>query len=193
MVMMLNPQGDEDVAIRTFGGRKPISWSRQLGMVRNSCGLCTYRLGGLAGLTDWGRIAGGHPHYFCRLDRNPAGRFDLWGATGLSDSDQAAGPQRYRGLPMRPEPGGHAHLRQDRQSHARLSTCPSGRVCFGAVARPYPICHTKQKIRYSFLSTSLKVDSRKLLSVLVILPRRKGPCLWTPAEPRSGSNWSWHD
>jgi hypothetical protein len=28
-------------------------------MVRNSRGLCAYRLGRLAGLTDWGRIAGG--------------------------------------------------------------------------------------------------------------------------------------
>jgi hypothetical protein len=71
-------------------------------MVRNSRGLCTYRLGGLAGLTGWGRIAGGHPHHFCRLDRHPAGRFGLWGATGPSDPDQAAGPQRYRGLLMRP-------------------------------------------------------------------------------------------
>jgi hypothetical protein len=145
MVMMLNPQGDEECRDSYFRRPKADFLVSQLGMVRNSCGLCTYRLGGLAGLTDWGRIAGGHPHYFCRLDRNPAGRFDLWGATGLSDPDQAAGPQRYRGLPMRPEPGGHAHLMQDRRSHARLSTCPSGRVCFGAVARLYPICHTKQK------------------------------------------------
>src|SRR5271168_560050 len=43
----------KDVAIRTLGGRGPISWSRRLGMVRNSRGLRAYRLGDLAGLTGW--------------------------------------------------------------------------------------------------------------------------------------------
>jgi hypothetical protein len=51
--------GHEDIAIRTLGGRGPISWSRRLGMVRNSRGLRAYRHGDLAGLTGWVELV--HP------------------------------------------------------------------------------------------------------------------------------------